>query len=713
MAETVREPCWGAKVDKADSARFCAEIRTTLQTAEQVLCVITSGPAGYIVVTDRRVALFASRTTPHKRFLADVGRSRIASAYICRIGLARTTTLVVRTGDGREVRIGEVEPADGDLVLNVIHSGVATDVASLRFNPPPGWPAPPVGWRPTHGWNPDPSWPPPPADWQFWVKPTPSVVSAYHAPVHDESEPSFRRTDASAEPVDGVEGFAGRLDGDWRPSVPTSGHVELLPDPRALDSLGRNHSLSTALADLIDNSIDAEASDVLVRFVRNEGRLCGVYVVDNGRGIAPGAIDAAMTIGGRREYTENDLGHFGLGLKAASFSQAAELTVLTRAAGHAAVGRRWVLTSGRSGFTCDVVLGEFALAELTRAWDIPISDSGTVVRWDAVSRFPASTDPDSVNTYLESTINGLSKHLGLTFHRLIESGQITISVDVEDAGSLYPGTRIEVEPIDPFGYTRSGAAGYPKALYAQTEAGTLTFNAHIWPGRSGSERFKLILGPHMHQGLYFYRNGRLLQAGGDWHGISELDKHLQLARVSIDIESSPVGLFKMNPEKSRVIPSTEFTALAHRAAAQDDTTFIDYLQWAKEHQREASKRNRNRKPMIPPGKGFTPALRKAIGREIPVRDGAEPINFKWKRFENGDDIFFEVDRETSTLWLNAKYRPELSPNSQRASVNDAALLKALLYLLVEDVFQGDYLGSRDRDNIELWQEILTAAAQDE
>ncbi|MGE5133117.1 MAG: DUF4190 domain-containing protein [Gemmatimonadota bacterium] len=39
----------------------------------------------------------------------------------------------------------------------------------LRFNPPPGWPAPPEGFSPPPGWQPDPSWPPPPPGWQLWV----------------------------------------------------------------------------------------------------------------------------------------------------------------------------------------------------------------------------------------------------------------------------------------------------------------------------------------------------------------------------------------------------------------------------------------------------------------------------------------------------------------------------------------------------------------
>jgi hypothetical protein len=39
----------------------------------------------------------------------------------------------------------------------------------LIFNPPPGWPAPPLGWKPPAGWTPDPSWPEPPPGWQLWL----------------------------------------------------------------------------------------------------------------------------------------------------------------------------------------------------------------------------------------------------------------------------------------------------------------------------------------------------------------------------------------------------------------------------------------------------------------------------------------------------------------------------------------------------------------
>ncbi len=42
-------------------------------------------------------------------------------------------------------------------------------MASLAFNPPPGWPKPPRGWVPPSGWAPDPAWPPAPTGWNLWI----------------------------------------------------------------------------------------------------------------------------------------------------------------------------------------------------------------------------------------------------------------------------------------------------------------------------------------------------------------------------------------------------------------------------------------------------------------------------------------------------------------------------------------------------------------
>ena len=40
---------------------------------------------------------------------------------------------------------------------------------SRQFNPPPGWPPVPVGWKPPAGWSPPVDWPPIPDGWPLWI----------------------------------------------------------------------------------------------------------------------------------------------------------------------------------------------------------------------------------------------------------------------------------------------------------------------------------------------------------------------------------------------------------------------------------------------------------------------------------------------------------------------------------------------------------------
>ena len=72
----------------------------------------------------------------------------------------------------------------------------------------------------------------------------------------------------------------------------------------------------------------------------------------------------------------------------------------------------------------------------------------------------------------------------------------------------------------------------------------------------------------------------------------------------------------------------------------------------------------------------------------------------------------DVDRRNRTLWLNSEYREAILKGAA-GSVNDAPLLKALLFLLYEDVFRGVAFGPKDKDNVSLWLDVLTAAALEE
>lgn len=494
----------------------------------------------------------------------------------------------------------------------------------------------------------------------------------------------------------------------WTETVPVAESRRLPPDPKLMETIGLNHAFETALADVVDNSIDAEAQRVLVRFVRDGDRLLALYVVDNGRGMDEATIDWAMTVGGRRAYGDTDLGHFGVGLKAASLGQADSLSVLSRSRGQEAVGRRWLIHKATSGFECDVIDSAFSIREIERPWEFLSVDTGTVIRWDGVKSFPVSKRPEVIERFLEDTVLRVRQHLGLVFHRLLQRGRLIIGVDVEDVSVGETGPTFLIEPIDPLGYLRSGRMGYPRTLTAQLGDQTLELHCHIWPGRSQLPGFKLHgIAPEGRQGFYFYRNDRLLQAGG-WNGVVHPERYLQLARVAVDIDDSMASMFVMNPEKTRVEARSPFAETVETSRGEGGFKLADFIEDATKAFKESRKRTSARPRVVPPGRGLSPKVRKAIGNELDYLPGEEPIEIRWA--DLSDDSFFEIDREDHVIWLNRAYRWAVI-GERDASLNDAPLVKALLYLLLEDLFRGAYLGAKDKDNIQLWQSILTTAAQ--
>src|SRR5215831_5102639 len=125
------------------------------------------------------------------------------------------------------------------------------------------------------------------------------------------------------------------------PSVELSGHQTVRPTPDILDALEQDYPLEASIADLVDNSIDAGARNVHIRFTRSGPRLIRLCIADDGNGMTKEQIELAMQFAARRRYGRNDLGMFGVGLKTASLSQAESVVVASRAKGNIAVGRRW------------------------------------------------------------------------------------------------------------------------------------------------------------------------------------------------------------------------------------------------------------------------------------------------------------------------------------------------------------------------------------
>ena len=86
------------------------------------------------------------------------------------------------------------------------------------------------------------------------------------------------------------------------------------------------YSFETAVADIIDNSISAAATDIRISFMSKEPQW--LRIEDNGHGMTEAELETAMRYGSHSPgdtRSKDDLGRFGLGLKTASLSQCRKL----------------------------------------------------------------------------------------------------------------------------------------------------------------------------------------------------------------------------------------------------------------------------------------------------------------------------------------------------------------------------------------------------
>ena len=113
--------------------------------------------------------------------------------------------------------------------------------------------------------------------------------------------------------------------------MPASRATAITPSAARLTESLRDigYDFPAAVADIVDNSIMAEASrvDIVVEF---DGEDSSVVIADDGAGMTANGLTEALRYGSRRTYSARDLGRYGLGLKTASLSQCRSVTVVTK-----------------------------------------------------------------------------------------------------------------------------------------------------------------------------------------------------------------------------------------------------------------------------------------------------------------------------------------------------------------------------------------------
>jgi hypothetical protein len=315
----------------------------------------------------------------------------------------------------------------------------------------------------------------------------------------------------------------------------------------------QGYSLETALADLIDNSIKADAKRVDIITNKIGGKF-SLFIADNGVGMNYNDLEKSMMFPSsdmdEERIDKNDLGRFGLGLKTASFSQTRKFTVISKlkhADENLSNGLTWDVD--KLNFETGWLIFREDNDRINELKELFIEQSrtyhenseeflksfNTLIYWDNMRKF-------QFNESFLQQLEIVKEYLAIVFHKFIECKKLVIRFNGEI-----------IEPFNPFPLDGGGLSINESQYYLDENNGfkmqgfvvnpDFKENEHIWVTKNKS-LFDL-------EGVYIYRNERLIFFGG-WNGLRKRTSKLKLARLKIDFDSSNDKFFLLNVDKSKV-----------------------------------------------------------------------------------------------------------------------------------------------------------------
>jgi Histidine kinase-, DNA gyrase B-, and HSP90-like ATPase len=325
--------------------------------------------------------------------------------------------------------------------------------------------------------------------------------------------------------------------------------VVVPPDPGLLESMRSiGYTVESAVADIIDNSLAAGASQIEILF--SAAGPFQVTILDDGAGmLREEAIDAMRlaAAGPSRERLPGDLGRFGLGLKTASLSQCRSLTVVTKQAG--------VLTALRWSLDHVIAEHDWSLIELDLqdvqpllGWpQFEVMAQGTLVHWGDLDQLSITEGSEQAD--LDRVAQRVREHVALVFH-LYNSGngprRVTFRLN-----------RSVIEPADPF-MTQSRMTQATPWESIEIDGQTVKLMAYTLPylnrlSHSDRRRMLRLGGLRETQGFYVYRGSRLV-IWGTWFRLLPRSEMAKLTRVRVDIPNSLDHLWALDVKKSTAEP---------------------------------------------------------------------------------------------------------------------------------------------------------------
>ena len=312
-----------------------------------------------------------------------------------------------------------------------------------------------------------------------------------------------------------------------------------------------------ALEDIVDNSIAANATEVVIRVWMTPAGEPLVTVADNGHGMDEVALINAMTYGSAARPNPASLGKFGLGLKTASTAMCRQLTVVTRGEdGGTPHSATWDLdfVQERNEWLLQRPDPEPEQVELLE--EAAKGNSGTLVIWSKVDRLIRDYQNPTgaaATRALGRRIDHFRSSLALTYLRFLRGdppyNKVRILLNDE-----------EVEPWDPFDQEYGTEELLDRDIAVEIRDGDSTRNAQFrlrafaLPPRSELTKDQIARARILtaNQGFYVFREGRLL-ANGTWLGLRSTEPHLNLSRIELSFDHLLDDAFQIDIKKSRIL----------------------------------------------------------------------------------------------------------------------------------------------------------------
>ncbi|WHH57178.1 ATP-binding protein [Petroclostridium sp. X23] len=328
---------------------------------------------------------------------------------------------------------------------------------------------------------------------------------------------------------------------------------ESLPNAKMLLASLRSvgYTEETAIADIIDNSISADASKIKMFFDWDEKR---ILIADNGKGMSKEELLESMKIGSTdpNDYrSEKDLGRFGMGMKTASFSLAKKLLVITKN-GDCYYNAEWDLEYVENEDKWNILIkNESEIKELIEDTKDKLAfdeyDTGTLIVISNLDRMIDSNNIQKSKDRFYKTIKKVKRHLSMIFHRFMEEDDLEIYVNSNFLTPWNPYVRYNVATQE--------------LLVEECFDGKrqVIIEPYILPHKTkfaNEDEFGLASGPKgwlNHQGFYVYRNRRLI-VYGTWFGKFRKEPAYNLARIKLDMYSDSDFEWGIDIKKSKAIP---------------------------------------------------------------------------------------------------------------------------------------------------------------